>query len=456
MVPAREPGNRLTPPRLSRNFSRVRHVDVLVVGGGFGGTYAALELERRRDRPRPVLLVSEENFFTFTPLLPEAASGTLEPRHAVIALRQLLPRTEVLVGEVVELDVAGRRARAVDLNGERHEISYRALVFSPGSIPQTLPVPGLAEHAVGFKSLPDAVWLRNRVLEQLEAAAATTDLTRRRELLTFTFVGAGYAGVEALAELESLARDALGTYRDLRAGDMRWVLVEAADTILPGLHPRLAAYSVRELRRRGVEVHTRTRMTSCEGAVVRLSNDDVAPFRSPTIVWTTGQRPSPLAARSGLPVDERGRVQVDERLRVPGVPGAFAVGDAAAVPDPAGGLCPPTAQHAMRQGRLAGANTAAHLDGESLQAFRYRTRGLAVTLGKHRGTAEVRRFVFTGPLAWWMGRSYHLVMVPGTVRRLRIVVDWTLGLLFDREVSQLGSLGQRSHLPAPADAAPRS
>lgn len=421
--------------------------DVLLVGGGFGGTAAARQLERKlRHRGERVLLVAPDNFFTFTPLLPEAASGTLEPRHSVIPLRQLLPRTEVVAGHLTSLDVTARKAAIEDLNGERHDVTFRSLVLSPGSVPTVFPIPGLLEHAVGFKTLPDAIWLRNRVLRQLEAAEATDDLEQRRELLTFTFVGGGYAGVEALAELESLARDALRTYDKLRPRDLRWVLVEATDGLLPGLDRRLAAYSEAQLRKRGIEVHLGVRMTSCEDGEVVLSGSKLPPYRSATIVWTAGQRPNPLAAELGLPTDERGRIVVDDHLRVPGFPDVYAVGDAAAVPDPTGGLCPATAQHAIRQGKVAGTNVAADLGAGTPERFRYRNRGLAVTLGKHQGTAQVKRFVFTGPLAWWMGRSYHLLMLPGNVRRARIVIDWTLALFFARDVSSLGALGAPSRL----------
>ena len=421
--------------------------DVLVVGGGFGGTAAARQLERKlQDRGERVLLVAPDNFFTFTPLLPEAASGTLEPRHSVIPLRQLLPRTEVVAGQLTSLDVPARKAAIEDLNGERHDVTFRSLVLSPGSVPTVFPIPGLLEHAVGFKTLPDAIWLRNRVLRQLEAAEATDDLEHRRQLLTFTFVGGGYAGVEALAELESLARDALRTYDKLRPRDLRWVLVEAADRLLPGLDRRLATYSESQLRKRGIEVHLGVRMESCEDGVVVLSDEKLPPYRSATIVWTAGQRPNPLAAELGLPTDERGRIVVDDHLRVPGFPDVYAVGDAAAVPDPTGGVCPATAQHALRQGKVAGTNVAADLGAGTPERFRYRNRGLAVTLGKHQGTAQVKRFVFTGPLAWWMGRSYHLLMLPGFVRRARIVIDWTLALFFARDVSSLGALGAPSRL----------
>jgi NADH dehydrogenase len=428
--------------------------DVLVIGGGFGGAFAARRLEHLlKARSERVLLVAPENFFLFSPLLPEAASGTLEPRHAVIPLREFLPNTRVLTGEVTSLDPTGRRAKVVDLNGDTHEVAYRCLILSPGSQPTTRPIPGLQEHAVGFKTLPDAIWLRNHVLRQLEAADAAEDLSRRRQLLTFTFIGGGYSGVEALAELESLARDAIKrSYPKLRWADMRWVLVEAADTILPGLDARLARYAERKLRAKGMELHLGTQLTSCEDGVVTLSNTTVAPFPSGTIVWTAGQQPSRLAHESGIAVDARGRVAVDEYLRIAGIPDAFAIGDGAAVPDPAehGRPCPPTAQHALRQGVVAANNVAAALGAGEPTPFRSRNRGLAVTLGRNQGVAQVKRLTFTGPLAWFMGRSYHLLMMPGVARKSRVVSDWTISLFFPRDVSQLGGLGRPTPLP-PAD-----
>jgi NADH dehydrogenase len=431
----------------------VNQYDVLVVGGGFGGAFAARRLEHLlKGRSERVLLVAPENFFLFSPLLPEAASGTLEPRHAVIPLREFLPHTTILTGEVTALDVAGRRAKIVDLNGDAHEVAFRCLILSPGSEPTTRPIPGLTEHAVGFKTLPDAIWLRNHVLRQLEAADATDDLALRRELLTFTFIGGGYSGVEALAELESLTREAIKrSYPKLRATDMRWVLVEAADSLLPGLDRRLSKYCERTLRKKGVELHLSTQLTSCEDGNVMLSDATVAPYASATIVWTAGQHPSELPRASDLTVDERGRVPVDEYLRVPGVADTFAIGDSAAVPDPAehGRPCPPTAQHALRQGHVAANNAAAALGIGEPMSFRYRNRGLAVTLGRNQGVAQVKRLTFTGPLAWFMGRSYHLLMMPGLARKSRVVSDWTISLFFPRDVSQLGGLGRATPLPPP-------
>ena len=421
--------------------------DVLIVGGGFGGAFAARRLERRmRHRPERLLLVSPENFLLFSPLLPEAASGTIEPRHAVMPLREMLARTEFLAGEVREFDGAARAAVVTDINGGRHEIEFATAILAPGSVPAVPPIPGLLDHAIGFKTLADAIYLRNRLLRQLDAAQAATDLETRRELLTFTFVGGGYAGVEAVAELESLARDAIRRYGAITSDDFRWVLIEATGSLLPGLHPKLARYSERHLRRRGVEVLRETRLESCEHSVVRVSGDRVAPYRTGTLVWTAGQRPSPLARTWGLPTNERGDVVVDDHLRVAGMDRIYAVGDVAAVPDPEGGLSPKTAQHALRQALVAADNVAAGFGVGEPVPFTYRNRGLAVTLGKWRGTAQVRRLTFTGPLAWWMGRSYHLLMMPGLGRKLRVVGDWTIGLFFPRDVAQIGQLGSPTPL----------
>lgn len=421
--------------------------DVLVIGGGFGGATFARHFERiTRTGHRNVVLVAPQNFLLFAPMLPEAASGTIEPRHCVIPLREMLDRTKVIVGEIVDFDPVARTAVATDESGRRHELTFRAALVSPGSIPQTFPIPGLIEHAVGFKTLADAIWLRNRVLHQLELASSLRNEEERRAVLTFTFVGGGYAGVEALAELESLARDAVKRYPSITPADIRWVLIEAADTLLPGLDERLASFSDRNLRRRGVEVHLGTKMTSCEDRVVVMNDDPASAYRSETIVWTAGQRPDPVVADWGLPLTGKGAIQVDETMAVPGLPGIFAVGDIAEVPDPEGGIAPNTAQHALREAQVAADNALAFLVDDTPTRFAYRTRGLAVTLGKWQGTAQVKGFTFTGPLAWWMGRSYHLLMMPGLGRKARIVFDWTIGLFFHRDIAQLGELGSPTPL----------
>ncbi len=419
---------------------------VLVCGGGFVGTYAAMRLERRlRGHDDEIVLVNAENYLQYQPFLPEAASGTIEPRHVVVALRQFLRRTHLIVGEVESIDHAARRARVHLLEGSSVELDYDVLVLAPGSISRVLPVPGLAEQAVGFKTIDEAIHLRNDVLARLEAAAEITDPDRRRALLTFVFVGGGYAGVEALAELEDLSRSALKRYDELRGERARWVLVEATGRLLPEIDIRLAEYAQRRLERRGIEIHLETRLESAESGIMRLSSGET--FPAATLVWTTGVRPHSLAARSGFPVDEHGRVTCDEYLRVHDaergvVPDAWAAGDNAAVPDlTTGGLSPPTAQHAIRQAKQLARNVVAASRGRPPGPFRYRNRGQLVSLGRYRGVARLPGNIrLRGFPAWWVHRTYHLAKMPTLNRRVRIALDWTVAMLFPRDVVALGSL----------------
>jgi NADH dehydrogenase len=418
---------------------------VLVCGGGFVGTYAALRLERRLRPPDEIVLVNAENYLQYQPFLPEAASGTIEPRHVVVALRRVLRRTRLVVGEVEQVEHAARRARVHLLEGSLVDLDYDVLVLAPGSVSRVLPVPGLAEHAVGFKTIDEAIHLRNDVLARLEAAAETSDHDRRRALLTFVVVGGGYAGVEALAELEDLSRAAVKRYPELRGEHARWVLIEATDRLLPEIDPGLADYARRRLTRRGIEIKMSTRLESAEGGVMRLSTGEE--FAATTLVWTTGVRPHSLAARSGFPVDDRGRVMCDEYLRVRTdegtvVPDAWAAGDNAAVPDiTTGGLSPPTAQHAIRQAKQLARNVVGCARGREPRPFRYRNRGQLVSLGRYRGVARLPgRVRVRGFPAWWLHRTYHLAKMPTVNRRVRIALDWTVAMLFPRDVVALGSL----------------
>jgi NADH:ubiquinone reductase (H+-translocating) len=425
---------------------------VLVCGAGFVGMYAALRLERwLRGRDDEIVLVNAENYLQYQPFLPEAASGTIEPRHVVVGLRQVLGRTRLLIGKVEKIDHHARRAHMRTLDGGSVEVPYDEIVLAPGSVSRVLPVPGLAERAVGFKTIDEAIHLRNDVLARLEAAAESNDPDRRRALLTFLFVGGGYAGVEALAELEDLCQDALERYPELSDVRPRWVLVEATGQILPETDIELAEYARRSLEQRGIEIYLDTRLDSAEDGIMRLSNGES--FAAETLVWTTGVRPDLLATRSGLPVDEKGRVTCDEFLRVRDaggevVPGAWAAGDAAAVPDlTTGGLCPPTAQHALRQAKRLAANIVATRHGHPLRPFKYHNRGQLVSLGRYRGVAQLPgRIRLRGMLAWWLHRSYHVAMMPTLNRKVRICLDWTVALLFPRDVVAFGSL-QRPREP---------
>jgi NADH dehydrogenase len=412
---------------------------VLVVGAGFAGLYAAMGLKGLARAGHRVTVVNPENFMQYQPFLPEVASGTIDPRAVVVPLRTVLRHCEIVIGEVERVDHDARRATVRLPDGEARELAYDVLVMAPGSTSRVLPVPGLAENGVGFKTVQEAIHLRNRVLSQLDVAAATEDPRRRRAALTFVFVGGGYAGVEALGELEDLARDAIATEPTLRPEDMRWLLVEAASKILPELGEDLAGYAAERLRLRGIEIAMNTRLESYEGGQVRLS--DGRSFAADTLVWTAGVRPSPLARASGLPVDEAGRLVADEYLRVVGVDDAWAAGDSASVPDrTTGGTMPPTAQHAMRQGRRLARNLTAWLEGGRLEPFVYRNIGSVCSLGRYKGVAAIWGLRLKGFPAWFAHRSYHLYAMPTLTRRVKIAADWTVALLFPRDLAQLGSL----------------
>jgi NADH dehydrogenase len=401
----------------------------LVLGGGFAGSYVARLLGRRG-----ATIVSLENFMLYTPMLPEAASGTLEPRHVVVPLRLMCPHAELLLARIVELDEAERLVRVESEIGA-YAIRYRQLVVALGATSRTLPVPGLAEHGFGFKDLADAIHLRNRMLQQLEAAAAEREPGRRQAHLTFVFVGAGYAGVEALAELSDLVRDALRHYPGLSKVQPRWVLVDAAPKILPEIPTRLGDYAARELLRRGVDIRTATTLESLNDHEARLSDGTRIPTH--TLVWTAGVKANPLLAQLGLPLDEKGRVKVDETLRVEGREDVWALGDCARVPNKASDHPdPPTSQHALRQARRIAKN----LQGD-VRPYRYRMLGQVATLGRYKGIADVLGLRLRGFVGWFVTRTYHLYQLPLLTRKLRVLVDWTTALFFRRDIAELHMLG---------------
>lgn len=415
---------------------------VLIVGGGFGGFHTARHLEKlAREHDLEVTLVNDTNHLVYTPFLPEAAGGTLEPRHVVIPLRPSLPRTRLLVGHATRHDPDRRRVRFVADSGEETDLEYDQLVVCPGSVSRTLPIPGLSESAVGFKTLAEAIFLRNHVLKQLELADAARDADERAAMLTFVFVGGGYAGVEALAELEDLVADSRRHYPGLDKVPTRWMLVEATEGIFPEVGARLASYAMRQLTKRGIELRLGTTLTDATGGAVTLSSGEVIPCR--TLVWTAGVRSHPAVIQMGLPVDERGRARVDEALAVKDLPGVWALGDGAAVPDPArpGLACPPTSQHAVRQAKVVAANVVARFTGGRLDTFRYRTRGMFVDLGRNKAVASLMGLHISGFPAWFVTRTYHLSQIPGFRRKARVAADWTVGLAFQRDTAELGSLG---------------
>jgi len=404
------------------------------VGGGFAGSTVARLLGERG-----ATIVGPENFMLFTPLLPEAASGTLEPRHAVVPLRVMCRDAELILGRATAIDFERHRVEVESLEG-LVDVQYRDLVIALGSISRALPVPGLAEHAMGFKDLADAIALRNHVLRRLEAADVAPDETHRHRELTFVFVGAGYAGVEALAELSDLVRDALRYYPGLSGAPQRWVLVDAAPKILPEIPTPLGDYAARQLTKRGVEIHVGTTLESVDADVARLSSGERIPTH--TVVWTAGVKAHPMLAQLGLPLDERGRVRTDAMLRVEGHEHVWALGDCARVPNQASPEPdPPTSQHALRQARRLAKN----LRGNP-QPYRYRMLGQVATLGRYKGIADVLGLRFTGFPGWFITRSYHLYQLPLFSRKLRVVVDWTVSLFFRRDIAELGMLGHPQRL----------
>jgi NADH:quinone reductase (non-electrogenic) len=417
---------------------------VVIAGGGFGGFYAARTFEKVLQRQSArVTLVNDVNFMLYTPLLPGGAGGTLEPRHVVVPLREALTRTDLRLGTVVG---ATPERNAIQVRSESEDriedLSYDQLVLALGSVSRTLPVPGLEEHALGFKSLPDAIALRNRVLWTLEQAETLEDARERESWLTYVFVGAGYAGLEGLAELQDFAADVIDLYPRCRTQGMRWVLAEARDRVMPEISADLAEYASRELRSRGIEIRTQTTLEEVTETTARLSGGDVLPCR--TVVWTAGVKPPPVVARLGVPLTPQGRIVTDRSMRVPGFANVWAIGDAAAVPDPArsdGGPCPPTAQHAIRQGRLVARNVAAELGNGRVRPFRYRTKGVFVDMGQGQAVAETLGIKWRRNAAWWLARTYHLAMMPTLRRKARLLVDWNVQLIFGRDASELGRLG---------------
>ncbi len=420
---------------------------ILIAGGGFGGLYAARSLERIATAGSArITLVNDANFMLYTPLLPGAAGATLDPRHVVVPLRSQLRRTDLVIGHVTGADPGRCTLHVCRADGEQIELGYDHLLVALGSISRTLPIPGLAEHATGLKSLSDATALRNRVLTCFDIAESLDDPLRRAEYLGFVFVGAGYAGLEGLAELQDFATQAIELYPRCRAHGMRWVLVEARERIMLEVPASLSAFAARELLARGVEINTSTTLASVTARGATLSSGEEIAAR--TVVWTAGVRPSPVVASLGLPLDDGGRIIAEETLSVSGRPGVWAIGDCAAVPDPArhGQPCPPTAQHAIRQGRLAARNITAALEHRPARPFRYRTAGVVPALGHNKAVAITLGVRWRGLSAWLIARTYHLLSMPGFGRKLRLLVDWNVALLFGRDISSPGRLGSPTPL----------
>jgi NADH dehydrogenase len=422
---------------------------IVILGGGFGGVYAAIHLEKllARQSAVEISLVSRNNFFLFTPMLHEIAASDLEITNIVNPLRKLLRKVDVLVGDVNQIDLPNKRILiSRGYRNHSQQLDYDHLVVALGSITNFYDLPGLAEVAVTMKSLRDAIQLRAQILRYLEEANSECNPAERRSSLTFVVAGGGFAGVETVAAVNDFVREALPFYPNLCEDMLRVMLVHSGPAILPELGESLGRYTEKVLERRGVEIRLKTRVKSVTESKVFFADGVSIPSR--TLVWTAGTVPSPII--SSLPcAKERGRLLVNQFLRVPDWPDVWAVGDCAFVPDirNPGKSHPPTAQHAIREGKVVAQNIAAAFLGRPPKPFSFTTIGLLASIGRRMGVARIFGFNFSGFFAWWMWRTVYLSKLPGLDKKVRVAFDWTLDLLFPKDVCAVYDVDQRRDFP---------
>jgi NADH dehydrogenase len=418
---------------------------VIVVGAGHVGLYVALRLSKKLNARRAeIVVIDPQPHMTYQPFLPEAAAGNIEPRHAVVPLRRELRRCRIISGEVTKIEHASRTVTVRPIDGPVTEMTYDHIVVAPGSVSRTLPVPGLRERGIGFKTIGEAIYLRNHILDRLDVAAVTPDPEVRKASLAFVFVGGGYAGIEALAEMEDVVRDALVYYPELDPKEVRFVLVEATNRVLPEVGPDMGAYAVRQLDSRGIDIRLGTRLESCVDGLVKLSDGEE--FRAETLVWTAGVKPSPMLDHTDLPRGPRGHITALPTLQVVDgdrvLEGAWTAGDCAQVPDLTnpGAYCSPSAQHAVRQAAVLADNIREVILGGTPKEYRHKYAGSVASLGLYKGVAQVYGVKLRGFPAWFMHRTYHMSRIPSFNRKVRVLADWTLAFVLKRETVSLGQL----------------
>ncbi len=412
-----------------------RHV--VILGGGFGGVYTALEFEKilARDSSLDVTLVNRENFFLFTPMLHEVASSDLDMTNIVNPIRKLLRRVEFFHGEVASIDLEQRQIRVT--HGQTHHghsLPYDHLILGLGSVTNFYGLPGLAERALTMRTLGDAIHLRNRMIAHLEEANFECAASLRKPLLTFVVAGGGFAGVETIAGMNDFLREALPFYPHLRPEMLRLVLVHSGRVILPELGEALGRYAHKKLSARGVEIHTNTKVVELSEREICL-NDGMR-ITSTTLVWTAGTSPNPLLAT--LPCQTKGgRLLVNDCLEVPGWAGVWALGDCAVIPDSlTGGTHPPTGQHALREARTVARNVFASFQGSPTHPFRFKTLGQLAAIGRRTGVARILGFNFSGVVAWSLWRCIYLSKLPRIEKKVRVVLDWMLDIVFSKDLVQ--------------------
>jgi NADH dehydrogenase len=422
---------------------------VLILGGGFGGLYAALEFERRRDPDFEVTLISQDNFFLFTPMLHEVAASDLDLTHIVNPIRKMLRHVHFFEGDVRSIDIAKRQVVvAHGFDQHTHSLEYDHIVFALGCVTNFYNIPNLAEMAVTMKSLGDAIAVRNRLIEHLEEADTECAANDREPLLTFVVAGGGFAGVETIGSINDFLKEALRFYPNLRTEMVRVVLVHPGEFVLPELGEELGRYASRKLAERGVEIRPNTKIKAVTPREVELT--DGTRINSFTLVWTAGTAPHPLLEKLPLP-KERQRLKVNAAMGVEGYPGIWALGDCAMIPDEHGGYQPPTAQHASREGKVLAHNIVANTRGKDLIPFQFNTLGLLASIGRRTGVARILNINFSGFVAWWLWRTIYLLKLPRAEKKLRVALDWTLDVFFSKDFVQY--LHQRSPVVARSPAA---
>jgi NADH:ubiquinone reductase (H+-translocating) len=408
---------------------------ILILGGGFGGLYAALEFERRNDPRFEVTVVNRENFFLFTPMLHEIAASDLDLTNIVNPVRKMIQRVNFFCGDVDKIDI--ERKRVTVSHGfvrHSHDLEYDHLVLALGSVTNFFNLPGVAERALTMKSLGDAIQLRNRLIAHLEEADTECAKAERRSLLTFVVAGGGFAGVETIASINDFLRDALPFYPNLKEDMLRVVLVHPGEFILPELGEKLGRYADKKLRSRGVEIFSKSKVAAVRSREIELANGEK--IVSSTLIWTAGVSPNPTLDLVACP-KERGRIKVNANLEVEGVDGIWALGDCALVPDAAtGGYCPPTAQHASREGKVLAHNIIASVAGKPKKPFRFKTLGLLAAIGRRTGVARILGVNFSGFIAWFLWRSIYWSKLPRVEKKVRVAIDWALDVFFSKDFVQ--------------------
>jgi NADH dehydrogenase len=446
-VPAPADASPAGTPAAPRQAKSRKVPRVVVLGGGTVGLYTARRLRKRLGkREAAIVVVDPRPYMTYAPFLPETAAGSIDARNVVAPHRRALKGVDVLQGKVSQIHHAERTVEITPEEGDPYWITYDHLVVGLGSVARTLPIPGLAENGIGFKNVEEAIALRNHVLNRIDVASSTWDPELRKRMLTFVFVGGGFAGIEALAEVEDMARVTVKYYKAIEQDELRFVLVEGSPRILPEVSEELGGYTLEQLRKRNIEIHLSTFLSSCVDGHVVLSNK--MEFDAETIVWTAGVKANPVLQNSDLPLDQMGRVTTNAKLQVVDadgtvVPDAYAAGDCAAVPDlyNPGKFCPPNAQHALREGNHLGDNLARVLRSAELTEYKHKNIGAVASLGMYKGVAQMfGRIKVRGFLAWVLHRSYHVAAMPTFNRKIRIAAGWTGSLLLRREVVALGAL----------------